>query len=108
MAVTVINNYNFLEGKSKLFEIRFDDIPRSACKEDRFQWYLIHKDVRYDLIVDVNAAKINDSTKNGLKSLRCGNLEVVLDVTNLMIYLYDHEYEGLCGGSFTEEKYNLI
>jgi hypothetical protein len=47
MSIEVINNFSFTDGK--IFEVKFNDLTTNSSKASRFQWYMILKDVRFDL-----------------------------------------------------------
>lgn len=47
MSITTLHNFTFTNGN--IFEIKFADLPITASKKDRFQWYLLLENCRYDL-----------------------------------------------------------
>ena len=65
MSVRTINSFKFQhESHNKdntaiLFELKFNDFTQSANKADRYQWYLVFDEKRYDLQLN----KIKDGVR---------------------------------------------
>jgi hypothetical protein len=84
MSVTIINNLKFENGV--IFEIRFDDLSNESSKKDRYQWFLIHNDLRYNLQFL--------SMDNGIRKLVSGgDMFVDLDVDNSILSFGNQTYE---------------
>jgi hypothetical protein len=84
MSISIINNFKFESGV--IFEVKFDDLSNEASKKDKYQWFLIHNDLRYNLQFL--------SMDNGIRKLVSGgDMFVDLDVDNLILSFGNQTYE---------------
>lgn len=85
MSVEVLYNLKYSEGS--IIEIKFIDLPESAEKNDKFQWYLIYNNKRYEL----NFCKMVDNVR--YFTCNCCNY-IVLDIDKKTLLMgYDDSHE---------------
>lgn len=84
MSITTLNNFKFNCGN--IFELRFDDLPETSSKANKFQWYLILSGTRYEL-------KFLEMTGT-MRKLYYENNIVYLNLDDKMLRIYSkNEFE---------------
>lgn len=90
MSITTLFDFKFEDGH--VLEVRFNGLPSTAPKKYRFQWYMLYKNVRYELAFKGATETTRKFTfDDGTVDLDIGNkrLEITDSTNQPAIYLLD-------------------